>query len=141
MCDVEEYTDVMTPAQRSRCMSRIRGKNTKPEVKIRKALWRKGVRYRIHYKLVGRPDIVFIRKRIAVFIDGCFWHGCPEHGVRPKSNADFWKKKIQKNIERDKIVNGKLIEEGWAVLRFWEHEIKADIDSVVARIIKEVEAS
>lgn len=128
-------TDVMTPAQRSRCMSRIRGKNTKPELALRKALWAKGLRYRIHYNLPGRPDIVFPGKRVAVFVDGCFWHGCPEHGVHPKTNASFWKQKIAGNIERDSRVTSELKSLGWVVLRFWEHEVNDNIDRVVVRIL------
>lgn len=94
MTDPEvKNTDVMTPEQRSRCMSHVRGKDTKPELLLRRALWKKGLRYRLFNKLPGRPDILFIRKRVAIFVDGCFWHGCPEHGTQPRSNADFWKKK------------------------------------------------
>ncbi len=131
-------TDMMTPDQRSRCMSRIRGKNTKPEIMLRRALWKRGYRYRIHHKLPGRPDLAFPGKEIAVFIDGCFWHGCPEHAVSPKSNADFWRKKIQGNIDRDAKVTAELEKAGWKVLRFWEHEVNHTLDSVVSRVMREV---
>ena len=127
-------SDVMTPEQRSRCMSRIRGKNTGPEMLLRKALWSRGLRYRIHYKITGSPDIVFPGKKIAIFVDGCFWHGCPEHGSRPKKNSEFWEKKISKNRSRDQKVTKELSASGWHVLRFWEHEIKNDLDSVIQKI-------
>ncbi|MET0084739.1 MAG: very short patch repair endonuclease [Sedimenticola sp.] len=126
----------MTPEQRSRCMSKIKGKDTKPELLLRKALWKKGLRYRIHYKLPGRPDIAFVGKRLAIFVDGCFWHGCPEHGVSPKSRSEFWKKKLERNRERDKEVNEALAEDGWLVMRFWEHEIMDDLPSVVRKIAR-----
>jgi len=136
MSDQEDsHADVMTPAQRSWCMSRIRGKDTKPELLLRRALWRKGARYRVHSRLPGRPDILFIGKRIAVFVDGCFWHGCPVHGTKPRSNSDFWKNKIEGNIARDVRITNKLKQEGWTVLRCWEHEVCMDLDSVVSRIL------
>jgi len=117
-------------------MSRIKGKDTKPETTLRKALWRKGLRYRLHYKIPGRPDLVFVGARIAVFVDGCFWHGCPDHSVQPKSNADFWKKKLATNMERDKQINAKLSGLGWKVIRIWEHEVSSELDAVVRRIEK-----
>lgn len=131
-------TDVMTPAQRSRCMSRIQGKHTKPEVLLRKALWAGGLRYRLHAKLPGRPDIVFTKVKIAVFIDGCFWHCCPLHGVRPKTNADFWEAKLAGNVARDKNNEIKLQQQGWHVLRFWEHQIEEDVATVAKRIHQSV---
>ena len=127
-------SDVMTPEQRSRCMSRIKSKNTKPEIRLRKALWKKGLRYRIHYNLPGKPDIVFVSGRVAVFVDGCFWHGCPEHSTMPKTNPKFWENKIKGNIARDERVTRELFAKGWLVMRFWEHEIKSDLDGVVKSI-------
>jgi len=127
-------SDVLTREQRSYNMSQIRGRDTKPEMLLRHALWTTGLRYRVHYRLPGRPDIVFVSRRIAIFIDGCFWHGCPEHGVRPKTNSKFWNTKIQGNMERDKK-NRKLLEEaGWMVLRFWEHDIENDLSSLVKKL-------
>lgn len=126
--------DVMTPEQRSRCMSRIKGKDTKPELRLRKALWAKGLRYRLSYKLPGKPDIVFVGPRVAVFVDGCFWHGCPEHATKPKERADFWEAKLKRNIERDAEVNAELKDRGWTVLRFWEHEIDQSLERVVERV-------
>jgi DNA mismatch endonuclease (patch repair protein) len=115
--------DVLTPLQRSLCMSRIRGRNTRPEIALRAALWSLGLRYRLHYPVPGRPDVVFPRQHVAVFVDGCFWHGCPVHSVKPKSNTAFWKEKLGKNIERDRRNESKLIELGWMFVRFWEHEL------------------
>lgn len=129
-------TDVLTPKQRTYNMSRIRGKNTAPEIKLRKMLFASGVRgYRIHYNLPGKPDIVFIKKKIAVFIDGCFWHKCPVCFQEPETRKDFWMKKIQSNIDRDKKVNEQLKNDGWAVIRIWEHEIKKEPEEAVKKII------
>jgi DNA mismatch endonuclease (patch repair protein) len=119
-------------------MSRIRGKNTKPEVALRSALWSLGLRYRLHAPISGKPDIVFPRHRVAVFVDGCFWHGCPEHSVRPKTNSQFWKDKLEKNIARDRRTSASLTNEGWTVVRFWEHEIKGNIPDVVERVIQAI---
>lgn len=125
----------MTPAQRSRCMARIRSKNTGPELTLRKELWRLGLRYRLHHNVFGKPDLVFMSARVAVFVDGCFWHGCPSHSSIPKTNPFFWKKKISQNIHRDKKVNERLSSEGWTVLRFWEHEIKRNIEQVICKVV------
>ena len=128
-------TDVLTPEQRKRNMSRIRGKNTSPEMKLRKMLWESGLRgYRVHYKLPGKPDIVFTRKKVVVFVDGCFWHKCPVCFRPPETNAEFWNEKLQKNVERDLRVTQELETLGWVVLRFWEHEIKKTPEDVVKRI-------
>ena len=115
--------DVLTPSQRSLCMSRIRGKNTKPEIALRTALWSLGLRYRLHYPVPGRPDVVFPGQRVAVFVDGCFWHGCPEHSVKPKTNSAFWEDKLKKNGERDRKNEFELSELGWKFVRFWEHDV------------------
>jgi len=129
-------SDVLTPSQRKHCMSRITGKDTKPELLLRKLLWRRGVRYRLNYKIAGRPDLVFAGKRVAVFVDGCFWHRCPKHYVKPKTRAEFWESKIQGNVERDRKNNALLKEAGWTVIRLWEHEVEQDIESCVSRIEK-----
>lgn len=129
-------TDVLTPAQRKLNMSRIRGKDTSPEIKIRKLLFSKGVRgYRIKNKLPGKPDIVFPGKRVAIFIDGCFWHKCPLHFQEPGTRKEFWVKKIDRNVERDKEINRKLEETGWEVIRVWEHQVRENPDLVVVEII------
>lgn len=128
--------DVLTSKQRSRCMSHIRGRNTKPELTLRKALWSEGLRYRINSRLPGKPDICFLGLKVAIFVDGCFWHKCPLHFVKPKTREDFWKKKISGNVERDKTNNQKLKELGWTVIRIWEHEIKEDLRGAVDKVIK-----
>jgi len=128
-------TDVLTPDQRKFNMSRIKGKNTGPEVRLRKLLWSQGVRgYRIHYNLPGKPDIVFTKKKIAIFIDGCFWHRCPVCFQEPATRKEFWMKKIQSNIERDKKVNTQLSDDGWNVIRIWEHEIRKNPSLVIEKI-------
>lgn len=129
-------TDVLTPKQRKYNMSRIRGKNTVPEIKLRKMLFASGIRgYRIHYNLPGKPDLVFVKKKIAVFIDGCFWHKCPVDFQEPETRKEFWMKKIQSNIDRDKKVNEQLKNDGWTIIRIWEHEIKKEPEEVVKKII------
>lgn len=116
--------DFMTKQQRSRVMSRIRSKNTKPELFFRQYIWSNGVRgYRLHKKLPGKPDLYFGPKKIAVFIDGCFWHKCPQCYRAPKSNKRFWTAKIKRNIARDIESDVALKEMGINPLRFWEHEV------------------
>jgi len=119
-------------------MSRVRGRNTKPEIKLRKALWKAGLRYRLKSKLPGKPDIVFVSARVVVFVDGCFWHGCPVHGSIPTTNKRFWKKKLKSNVERDQEVTEKLAELDWLVLRFWTHELKEDANRVLRKIKRAV---
>ena len=129
-------TDVMTPSQRSRCMSKIRNKDTKPEILLRKRLWAQGLRYRIGYGLIGNPDIVFVSKKVVIFVDGCFWHKCPMHYKQPKTNVNFWREKINKNVERDQKVNQELENRGWTVLRIWEHELTKAPDGAIEKIMK-----
>ena len=101
--------------------------DTTPEVKLRSALHQSGLRFRKDYSIrlingrTVRPDIVFPRKKVAVFVDGCFWHSCPEHGSIPKSNRDYWIRKFSQNRERDQSMTAGLIATGWQVLRVWEH--------------------
>jgi DNA mismatch endonuclease, patch repair protein len=130
--------DVLTDRQRSYNMSQIKSEDTKPELKVRKALYAKGYRYRIYYdKLPGKPDIVFIGKKIVIFIHGCFWHqhGCKK-SRRPKANKKFWNEKLDRNIERDKEIKAKLEKEGWKVFVVWGCEIKQDIESAILDIEK-----
>jgi DNA mismatch endonuclease (patch repair protein) len=127
--------DNLTSKQRNRCMSRVRNKNTSLELCIRKRLFEKGYRYRVNYKLYGNPDIIFTRVKLAIFIDSCFWHGCPKHGTTPKTNTDFWQIKIDKNRDRDNEVTTYLKSIGWHVLRIWEHDIKKSIEDCVCLII------
>ncbi|MDA8210194.1 MAG: very short patch repair endonuclease [Actinomycetota bacterium] len=119
---------------RSQIMAQIRGKDTAPEIRLRKALWASGLRYRVHPKLPGRPDIAFPRAKVAVFVDGCFWHSCPLHGKRPKSNTDYWQPKLERNRVRDCRVDRALADIGWISIRVWEHEVVGEVDSSVARI-------
>ena len=116
---------------RSQQMARMKGKDTKPEKRLRSMLWARGLRYRVHARTpVGRPDIVFPGARCAVFIDGCFWHGCPTHYVMPRTRHDFWGKKLADNVDRDRRQTLELESEGWVVLRFWEHEVEDDLAGV-----------
>jgi len=116
--------DILSPKERSERMSRVKGKDTKPEIVFRKALWREGLRYRLRSKVFGRPDIVFPGPKVAVFVDGCFWHGCPEHYRAPKTRTDWWENKISGNKKRDIEVTRYLEDNGWKVLRFWTHDLK-----------------
>ena len=129
--------DVHDSATRSFNMSRIRATNTKPEIILRKLLWLVGLRgYRLHSKLPGRPDITFSRKRVAVFVDGCFWHSCPHcsDGRAPKSNIFYWSEKRRLNRERDQNNSAKLVAEGWTVIRVWEHEVNSDPVTCAVRV-------
>lgn len=121
-------------------MSRICGSNTTPELNLRKALWQHGLRYRLKSKLPGRPDIVIPRYRIAVFVDGCFWHGCPLHGIRPKTNKRFWRAKLARNIARDREVTNAIRKCGWSVIRFWEHDVESGVNRCAMRILKATNA-
>ncbi|MFY0562483.1 very short patch repair endonuclease [Archangium lansingense] len=117
---------------RSEQMSRIRGKDTSPERLLRSALWRAGLRFRLQSRTPhGRPDVVFAKAQVAVFIDGCFWHGCPEHYVRPRTRNEFWSAKLLENVERDRRQTLQLEAEGWRVCRFWEHQIFENLPEVV----------
>ena len=120
-------------------MSQIKAKNTKPEILFRKYIWSKGIKnFRVKNKLTGKPDLVFTKKKVAVFIDGCFWHKCPKCYIKPKSNKPFWNTKIKQNIKRDAIVNDLLKKDGWRVLRIWEHVIRKDINSAYKRLLKRI---
>jgi len=115
-------------------MSSVKNRNTDIELTLRKALWKAGLRYRLNAIITGKPDLVFIKNRLAVFVDGCYWHGCPEHGLIPKTNELFWLQKISRNVARDATVNDSLVAAGWYVLRFWQHEIKQDLRGCVHRV-------
>src|SRR5262245_52552772 len=126
---------------RSQQMARIRAKNTRLERYLRSALWRGGLRYRLYARTpAGRPDIVFPKQRVAVFIDGCFWHGCPEHYVFPRTRRDFWLAKLKANVERDQRQMRALSEAGWAAVRVWEHDVYAHPERVL-NVIKTTLAS
>lgn len=128
-------TDRITKEQRSKNMSHIRSKDTSIELKVRKYLFSLGYRYRVNYKkLPGKPDIVFTKKKIAIFIHGCYWHGhnCNSRYAHvSKSNTDYWNTKIQRNQERDKINIEQLEKDGWKVIVLWECEIKDNFEFII----------
>jgi len=121
----------------SRVMSANRAKNTHPELSLRRALWKVGIKgYRLNWKKApGRPDIAFPAKKIAIFVNGCFWHRCPHcHPRLPKTHRSFWKKKFSNNVRRDNEKILELEQDGWKVLTIWECEIKKDIQQSVIRV-------
>jgi DNA mismatch endonuclease (patch repair protein) len=120
-------------------MARIRAKDTQPELLLRGALWRRGLRgYRLNVKsLPGRPDVAWRRYRIAIFVDGAFWHGHPSAFKAGKS-GEYWDKKIRRNMERDRSANAALQNLGWIVLRFWDFDVQADVESCVDAIAREL---
>jgi len=123
-------------------MSRQSSRDTAPEVAVRRLLHAEGLRYRVNVPVPGIPrrtiDIVFPKAKIAIFMDGCFWHGCPEHATQPKSNAEWWRNKLDKNMARDRETTEHLRVAGWSVHRFWEHESAQDI---AQRIVTDVAKS
>lgn len=130
--------DVLTPEQRQRCMACISGKNTKPELIVRKLLFSMGYRYRLHYSnLPGKPDLVFPGKRKIIFIHGCFWHrhDCKKGKSLPSKNGEFWQKKLSDNKARDQQNINDLQELGWKVFIVWECEIK-DINSLSPKLLE-----
>lgn len=129
------------PLSKSEQMARVRGADTGPEMILRRSLWQAGLRYRVRPRIPGRPDLAFVGCKIAVFVDGCFWHGCEEHYKAPATNAPFWSEKIARNRKRDQDVEAALGKLGWTVLRFWEHEVEDDIPSVIDRIRSEITRS
>ena len=125
----------------SRKMSVLARRDTKPEMLLRRELHARGLRYRLQVKVPGNNrrtiDIAFTRTRLAVFVDGCFWHGCPEHHHRPRANSDWWRWKLDNNIARDRDTNRLLHEAGWLVVRIWEHEeASAAADLVQAELVR-----
>lgn len=122
----------------SRVMSANKGKDTRPELMLRKAIWEAGIRgYRLHWKAVpGRPDLVFTKQKVALFVHGCFWHRCPHCDLpMPKSNTTFWINKFSKNNERDRQKEQALLQLGWKVVTIWECKIKQDHDTII-RILR-----
>jgi len=120
-------------------MKSIKGKNTKPELAVRKILWSKGIRYRIHDKSVfGVPDISNKKRKLAIFIDGCFWHGCKRCYKEPTTNTAFWKEKIRNNKKRRLKVRRILKKQGWHVQEFWEHQVNFSPQSVIDSIMKNI---
>lgn len=130
--------DSVTTEVRSRMMARIKDRNTGPEMALRKALWAVGLRYRLHPRLPGKPDLAFMHAKVAVLVDGCFWHSCPLHGSAPKSNVDYWQPKLARTHVRDQAANSALAVAGWLPLRLWEHEIVENIGACVERVAEAV---
>ena len=123
----------------SRRMAKVRQQGTDAEIALRSELYRRGLRYRVGYEVLKKPrrvaDVAFPGLKIAVFVDGCFWHGCPEHATWPKRNAEFWRQKIKTNRLRDADTNSRLQKIGWTVLRFWEHESPIEATETVAQAV------
>lgn len=120
-------------------MSRIRRRDTKPEMVLRRGLWQSGLRYRVDLRVEGaRPDVLFTRQRVAVFVDGCFWHGCPKHYIPPAGNAGYWSAKIERNRARDARNTQALQDAGYRVMRFWECDVKANVSCIVNQIRAEL---
>ena len=133
-----EESGFYTTPQRSKIMSKIRGKNTKPELAFRKALYAAGYRYRVDYKkLIGKPDIALNKYKTLIFIDGEYWHGknWEERKPKVKTNREFWIAKIERNIQRDQEVNQELERLGYKVFRFWENEIKKELDTCLKKVL------
>lgn len=127
-------------AEVSARMSKQLSKDTGAELAVRRLLHAAGLRYRVEYPVPGmarrRIDVAFTRVKVAVLIDGCFWHGCPQHATHPKANADWWRQKLDRNMARDRETTEHLIAEGWTVLRFWEHEAPGEVAVQVAATVE-----
>ncbi|WP_256366240.1 very short patch repair endonuclease [Rummeliibacillus stabekisii] len=133
--------DNLTKEQRRKNMQAIKSKS-KLEDLVTKELWKRGIRFRKNVKgLFGKPDIAIKKYKVAVFIDSCFWHVCPLHGNVPKSNEAYWGKKLERNQNRDIEVTKYYNENGWRILRIWEHEIKEDLNSVLDKIVDTIKAA
>ena len=130
--------------QRHNIMSKIKGKDTKPEIVLRKYLWSKGLHYRKNYKkLPGKPDIVLTKYKVAVFVDSEFFHGkdweVQKQKVRKGSNADYWVKKIERNIERDKLKDQALKDLGWSIIHFWSKDVEKNVDQCYLQIVNSID--
>jgi DNA mismatch endonuclease, patch repair protein len=120
-----------------------RKRDTGPELALRSELHRRGLRYRLGLKVAAPglrvlPDLVFPRQRVAVFVDGCWWHRCPEHGTMPRSNTAYWLPKLARNVERDLQVDAALTASGWSVVRVWEHSVREDVGAVASVIAAQI---
>lgn len=134
------YPEATSPAA-SRVMRGNRSRDTGPEHALRSLLFRQGLRYRIHLPIDTelrrvRPDVVFPRQRIAVFVDGCFWHGCPDHGTTPRANGSYWHAKLARNRDRDAMTTAALRRAGWTVVRVWEHDVERGATEVMRAVRK-----
>lgn len=132
--------DKFSKQKRSEIMSKVRNKDSKMEITLRKELWKAGYRYRKNSnKHFGKPDIVLANLKTVIFVDSCFWHGCKEHGSMPETRREFWEAKIARNKERDKEVTRHYKDKGWTVIRIWEHEIKKNFDKTVEKILNKLD--
>ena len=122
-------------------MSRARRRETAPELALRTVLHARGLRYRVAYAVPGQRrrtiDVAFTRRRLAVFVDGCFWHGCPEHGTSPRQNSSWWQTKLAANRARDRDTDAVLQSQGWRVLRVWEHEPPDVVADTIQRLLQD----
>ena len=131
--------DVHSQKQRSFNMSQIKSGNTTPELILRKKLSSSGIKgYRLNHKIVGKPDITFTKKKVAIFVDGCFWHKCSKCFIKPSTNKVFWQKKLDGNVIRDKKNSQLLKIEGYKVLRFWENEVRKNLNNCYALIMESI---
>lgn len=133
--------DPVDPMTRKRMLA-TKGKNNRLELSIRRELHKRGLRYRLHQRLLEKSrrtvDVVFVRPRVAVFVDGCFWHGCQHHRSWPKNNGAWWASKIESNMARDRDIDARLNSLGWRVIRIWEHE---KISDAVDRVVRAISAA
>ncbi len=120
-------------------MQAIRSKRTKLENRVCRELWHRGLRFRRNVAdLPGKPDIAVKKRKVVVFIDSCFWHGCPDHGHIPATNSDYWLHKIQRNRTRDRAVNQFYTDRGWRIKRVWEHELRENFSGVIEALVNEL---
>ena len=130
-------TDIFSKKKRSEIMGKVKNKDSKIETDFRKALWKKGFRYRKNVtNYFGKPDLVLKKHKTVIFIDSCFWHGCKKHRPLPTTNRKFWKNKINRNKERDREVSKYYRKLGWKIIRVWEHEIKNNLNRAVKKLKK-----
>jgi DNA mismatch endonuclease (patch repair protein) len=131
--------DKFSKQKRSEIMSKVRNKDSKIEILLRKELWKNGFRYRKNStKYFGKPDVVLPKHKTVIFVDSCFWHGCKKHGSMPQTRREFWENKITRNKARDKEVSRFYKKEGWNIVRIWEHDICLDIEKVTRKILNDV---
>ena len=133
----EPSKDHLTRDQRSRLMGRVRQRDTALETTLGKTMWARGLRYRKNRRIHGtRPDFSFVGAKLAIYTDGCFWHGCPTHYTAPVGNSEFWENKLRVNRARDERNNEALREAEWTVLRFWECEISSGLEEAVDAVVE-----
>ena len=128
--------DTLTKDKRGKLMAKIKGKDTKIEKLVRLTLKNQGVKFKANPNMYGHPDIIIPKRKIAIFLDGCFWHGCKKDKTIPKSNTTYWELKIKTNKKRDKAIAKTLKNRGWTVVRVWEHQIKNDPNIVFSKLGK-----